>query len=845
MKKMSVSGIWNYFIPDNGKDISFEEVWKHRESFQTGFQLPGSGCEQKIGKKQEYYDSFCKEAIRAPREKWEYIGAIYLQKEIEIPMEWEGKNISLYLERINMASQLWIDEQKIGRQILGLSTPHCYELPNNIKAGKHIATLCIDNRNLINCDYMASGYSIDTQGYWNGIIGKMELHCEEVMHLSDIQVYPQTDSILIKVVEASDVYTPCTTKEAEITITVITPDKKRLQTKRFPHKIYQSKQVAYYTYELEKVQVWDEFTPVLYEAEISFLCEGMKDIKTVSFGMRKIERRGKELYLNDRPLSLRGTIHCAIFPKTGYPDMDEKSWIKNLSIIKSYGLNHVRFHAWCPPEAAFVAADKLGIYLGVEMPFWLNRDCCALETGEDSIHRTYYMEEAFRISKTYGNHPSFLLFSNGNELMGDFDLLNDISVSLKAYDARRIYTLTSNFDHPVLPCEDYLAAFCASGFPIRIQDLHDRVAEDTCLTYQEAVEATPLPIISFETGQYCVYPDVEAIEKYTGNMLPVNFDVVKKSMLEKGVYEKREAYVRASGDLAVKLYKEDMEAVYRTEKMAGYQLLSLTDYTGQSTATVGILDAFFDSKQIVKPETWREFCSEVVPLWKAKRIFSNDEWLEAELGLYDFGKEKIEEPVYEVTIYHDKDIFYHCKQKEKKLRISLESLHTAAMLVVEVKVGDYKNHWQVYVYPKESDETLLPKGVRLVTAKDFIEPIPGNFIPVFWSPVHFPSQKACGAIMKANHPIFMDFPTGQYPDYQWKSLLEHSVSMDISKISGKVELFVEIVPNYCDNTIASPLFMVEENGEKCLYCGFDLERDDLPTRQLKKSIFHFLQKFSC
>lgn len=843
MKIISVSGTWSYFVPENAEEVPFEQVWNNREKFQTGFMLPGSCCEQQIGKKQEYYDTFCKEAIRAPREKWEYIGPIYLQKEIDIPRDWENKTITLFLERINMASQLWIDDKKAGRQIVGLSTPHCYQFPQNIKAGKHILTLCIDNRNLINCDFMASGYSIDTQGYWNGIIGKMELRCEEVIHVEDIQVYPQEKGILVKVVEASDVHTPCVTKEAQLAVCVITPDKERLQTKYFPHKIYQSKHVAYYTYEIEQIQEWDEFTPVLYEAEVTLSCDGCQDVKSVLFGMRKIERKGKELYLNGSPLSLRGTIHCAIFPKTGYPDMDEASWVKTFRTVKAYGLNHVRCHAWCPPEAAFCAADKVGIYLGIEMPFWLNRDCCALEVGEDRIHRTYFMEEAFRISKTYGNHPSFLLFANGNELMGDFDLLNDITVSLKAYDKRRVYTLTSNFDHPVLPCEDYMAAFCASGLPIRIQDLHERVAQDTCLDYREAVEATPVPIISFETGQYCVYPDVDAIEKYTGNILPVNFDVVKKSMLEKGVYERRKAYIKASGDLAVRLYKEDMEAVYRTEKMAGYQLLSLTDYTGQSTATVGILDAFFESKGIVEPEKWKEFCSEVVPLWKAKRIYSNDEWLDAELDLYDFGIKKIKEPVFEVTIYHGAEIFFQSRQKERKIHISLETIEKAAMLLVEVKVGNYKNHWHIFVYPAKQKK--LSAKENLVTAKDFTEPIEGSFIPVFWSPVHFPSKRPCGAIINAKHPVFQEFPTEQYPDYQWKSLLDHSVSMDVSKVSGEVEMLIEIVPNYCDNTISSPLFWAQKDGKKCLYCGFDLERDDLPTKQLKYSIFRYLDSLSC
>lgn len=845
MEKIALNGNWDYLVPENEQEISFEEIWMHRERFAKGFAIPGSSCEQKIGKKQEYYEQFSKEAIRAPREKWEYIGQIFLQREIEIPKSWEGKYICLYLERVNMASDVWIDDKKAGRQTIGLSTPHCYDLSDTIKAGRHILTIATDNRNLINCDTMASGYSIDTQGYWNGIIGKTELLCEERMHIHEIQVYPQKGGIQLKVVEASDVHTPCITKEAETTVTVVTPDGERLRTKRFLHKIYQSKHVAYYTYEIENVQEWDEFTPSLYTVEVGFSCEGCKDVKTVSFGMRQIERRGKELYLNDKPLSLRGTIHCAIFPKTGYPDMDESAWVKNLSVVRQYGLNHVRFHAWCPPEAAFAAADKLGIYLGVEMPFWLNRDCCALEAGEDSIHRTYYMEEAYRISKAYGNHPSFLMFSNGNEIMGDFDLLNDITVSLKAYDSRRVYTLTSNFDHPVLPCEDYLAAFCAGGFPVRIQELHDRIAQDTCYDYREAVDAVSVPVISFETGQYCVYPDVDVMEKYTGNMLPTNFDAVKKEMIAKGVYAKKEAYVKASGDLAVKLYKEDMEAVYRTEKMAGYQLLSLTDYTGQSTATVGILDAFFESKQIVTAEKWREFCCETVPLWKAKRIYTNKECLEAELGLYDFGKEKIREPWYEITVYLGETIFYQNRQREKKVRISLEKIQTTAMLRIEVKVGEYKNHWQVYVYPEKQEIPELSTKIRLVTANEFRKPIKGSFVPVFWSPVHFPSKKPCGAIIHAEHPLFCTFPTEKYPDYQWKTLLDHSVSMDISGFSGKMDVLVEIVPNYCDNTISSPLFMVEDKGVKTCYCGFDLERDDLPTKQLKYSIYQFLNTISC
>ena len=134
------------------------------------------------------------------------------------------------------------------------------------------------------------------------------------------------------------------------------------------------------------------------------------DERTVTFGMRRIAREGRKFLLNGKQISLRGTTDCAIHPITGYPPMDLETWRNKMRIVKEYGMNHVRFHAWCPPECAFQAADEAGVYLSVEMPFWLNKDVCPLEAGDDPIHRPYFTQEAITISKTYGNHPSFLLF---------------------------------------------------------------------------------------------------------------------------------------------------------------------------------------------------------------------------------------------------------------------------------------------------------------------------------------------------------------------------------------------------------------------------------------------------
>ncbi|MBR0365391.1 MAG: hypothetical protein IJH94_01140 [Clostridia bacterium] len=839
MKKIDLSGKWDYRTADSGE-------WR------SGFTLPGSACENGVGKKQEYFDGLTKEAVRAPREKYEYIAPLYLRREIEIPAEWEDKCVSLFMERVNIASTVMIDGKKIARPVIELSAPHVYDL-TGITAGRHELELVIDNRNLLNIDIMASGYSIDTQGYWNGVVGLIELRCEERTRLGNIRVYPDERGISVKITEISETYSPDSRTECGITLSVTDPNGRELGEASYIKTLYNSHQPDYYRYDIEAPMLWDEFEPNLYTLKVKLECGGITDEKSVRFGMRTISTKDKKILLNGRQISLRGTIDCAQFPLTGYPPTDKAEWAKRMMTVREYGLNHLRFHAWCPPEAAFAAADEAGVYISIEMPLWLNRDVCALEVGEDPIHRAYYPNEAVTISDNYGNHPSFIMFSNGNENMGDFELLERITIQTKAYDPRRIYTITSNFDHPLLPCEDYLCAFDAGGDHVRIQNMHDAAAKDTRLDYSEAVLKTPVPIISFEVGQYCSYPDVDICESYTGNLLPTNFDVIRREMQKKGVYGKLSDYIKASGDISVKLYKEDIEAALRTKDFGGIELLSLTDYTGQSTATVGILDVFGRNKGFISAKEWRGFCSEVVPLFKAKRIFKNTEPLTAELDLYDFGKTGIKKPLFEVRIYKGAELFYSEDTYERTLDIPLENIKTSALLNVEVTVEGHKNTWRVFVFADNHDtelhivrtraelDDIIKNGGRAVVGRELFDNAKdGSFIPVFWSPVHFPTPKPCGAMIDKEHPIFKSFPTDKYQDYQWKTLFENSRNMDINAFGHEVKPIIEIVPNFVDNTPASPLFETRIGKAQLLFCGFDLDMDDITVKCLKAAIAEYI-----
>lgn len=419
------------------------------------------------------------------------------------------------------------------------------------------------------------------------------------------------------------------------------------------------------------------------------------------------------------------------------------------------------------------------------------------------------------------------------------------------------------------------------------------MAAATDVNYDAIRKSSPAPFVSFEVGQYCVYPDVDVCEKYTGNMLPVNFDIIRKEMQKKGVYNMLSSYISASGDLAAKLYKEDIEAVLRTRGMGGFELLSLTDYTGQSTATVGLLDIFNKSKDILSPAEWRSFCAEAVPLFEAKRIFTCDEPLEADISLYDFSQKPFSDISYTLTLTEEngtgkQHVFSYSGKRGKKVRISipLNFIKKNTRLTVSLAARDgknpdsavYTNSWRIFVYDKSLKKafgTKSPKsagsdaktlenilGVPVISTpaelkkfsagNGFAVVLPGafenadfsrnSFIPVFWSPVFFPSKKPCGAMIDNTHEALSEFPSDRFSDYEWKYLFEHSVSLAFSKGFKNVCPIVEMVPNFGDNVRRSPLFTADYGKAKILFCGFETEGADITARALVKSISDYCCK---
>ncbi|HZL77252.1 MAG TPA: hypothetical protein VFC17_00180, partial [Candidatus Limnocylindrales bacterium] len=575
-----------------------------------------------------------------------YLGVAWYQRDIDIPTNWRGKHFTLFLERAHWQSKVWIDDQEFPAND-SLVAPHITDL-GVLAPGKHRLSIRVDNRTQL----PAAGHLVDSHSIsdalgaaWNGIVGKIELRAISPVWIENLQVFPQvaTKSVTIKGRIGN------ITGEAGHTnlVMMITPF--RVDAKA--HGMAGTNLLITWStnggaFETELVLspdagLWDEFNPTIYRLAV---WPGPFDPAGMHFGLREITTSDKNILINGRPVNLRLTHFGGDFPLTGHPAMDVASWEKIIQACKDYGLNGIRFHSWCPPEAAFEAADEMGFYLQPECGLWADFG--------SPLMRQWLDAETARLLAAYGNHPSFILLSPSNEPRNYSRFTPQWAATNYAKDNRRLYSAATGWQ----------AASQVNGgaqFAALVRFGNGQLRNSTGWfgnDYRDALTDVHIPVLSHEVGQWCAYPDFDVMKKFTGYLQPGNYDIFKYIAEQEGVLDQNHAFAWASGRFQVACYKEEIEANLRTPGLAGFQLLDLHDYLGQGTALIGVLDAFWESKGYVTPEEFRKFCGPVVPLARLKqRVFTTADKFEVPVEVANFGKKILKENMKNMTFWAIED----------------------------------------------------------------------------------------------------------------------------------------------------------------------------------------------
>jgi hypothetical protein len=900
---LSLTGEWKFKI--DSLDQGINEKW-YNMLFGESVKLPGSMAENGKGDDvslktnwtgdiidRSYFTEKKYERYRQPgnikipfwlKPVKYYKGAAWYQKEFNMPSGWEGKNVILFLERPHWESTVYVNDKKAGSEN-SLAVPHQYDITGLLLPGKNRISIRIDNRVVIPVGVNSHSISDHTQSNWNGIAGDISLKATSKVFISDIIIYPEIQGNKAKVIvrltnKSGAPFSGKVVLQAESFNSGI-PQK--LRGKAVSANTSSDELQLSIDYPMgNKMQLWSEFTPALYKLSVSLKSpEGdIIDNMSEDFGMRDFKAKGTHFEVNGQQIFLRGTLECCIFPLTGYPPTDVKSWENVLQTFKDYGLNNVRFHSWCPPEAAFIAADKLGIYFHIECSSWANQ---GTGLGDGGVIDKYIYQEGDKILKAYGNHPSFCMLAYGNEPAGkkQSEYLGQLLTYWKAKDNRRIYTSAAGW--PFIPENDYNL----SPEP-RIQRWGEGLKSiingeppQTMFDYRDYVSKFSVPVVSHEIGQWCVYPDFREIAKYTGVLKPSNFEIFRESLKENNMGGQAEDFLMASGKLQSLCYKADIEAALRTPGFAGFHLLQLHDFPGQGTALVGILNPFFESKGYISPEEFRMFCNQTVPLARIRKlVYSNNEFFNADIEVAHFGSKPIIKPVILCQVINTGGEIISKKIFTKDeigigncISVGSFSFDLAGIskaqklkLLVSVENTSFKNSWDFWVYPakqeiitgnvlvtdkldKNAEASLKDGGSVLLliygkVGKEKGAKVAIGFSSIFWNTAWTNNQPphTLGILCDPKHPLFSDFPTEYYSNWQWWDPVSHSQAMILDGFPADLKPLIQPIDTWFENRRLALAFEAKTNGGKLMVCSIGL-KDNLNERPVSEQLMLSLMNY--
>ena len=835
--------------------ISLAGAWHvEGEGFVGEASLPGTLAAAHLGKRWTQHDfetTMDLPQSEALVQEWQYVGKATWTRTVELSPADCAFPLELFLERVMWASEAFWDGvpmeasdgcgQPPSRVCDSLATPHVHAVPQKLLTpGKHELRLVIDNSCRYNFSRQSHAYGPNMQAVWNGVLGRIELR--RAHPLRKARVFASAPS--------------CGHLSIDVPCEIATVEVSGLKTSGW--KVEDGRVAVVLA---EEPVWWNEFHPALYTVRLT-----AKDgfTHSIKFGFRSVGTDGRLLTLNGKKIFTRGNVENANFAKDGIPWMEKDEWLQVFRTLKEEdGVNAVRFHTWCPPAAAFEAADELGILLHPEAGIWTDGWMSeGDEVGNGKSVDGFVRSEMKAIADAYGNSPSFFSLTIGNELgNSNFETMGKWVAEHKKYDPRALCYASSA--RKLTPADDFSLSHVVPGKGLAREKLFPHTDWD----YENIYSNATIPTIAHEIGQWPVYPIWdELFAPFTGTMRPWNLTRHRDTAAKKNALRFQREYHDASAKLNRLIYKEEVESFLRTPSCAGLQLLEVQDYTGQAEALVGWRDPFYALKTGFKDmpkfsTVWGPTC---FLARFPKFTYTVGETYRAVLQIRNLT---------EKTLKAGTSFPYELGGKKSELALSeaIEPGDVKEVGVVECLLADDMtkrrqtlrfgcNQWNFWVYPRE-EKCPLPKDIvetddvsamksALANGKTVLYSGPsfksakGRFKSVYWSARWFPVANTTGAALgtwfNVKHPALAGFVTDDFTDWQWYSLAQGAT---IHALRGMPEAFRPIALSVNDfhfSDFTATMFEVLVGKGRLFVCGFDLTKDTPEAKRLRASVCEYL-----
>ena len=179
---------------------------------------------------------------------------------------------------------------------------------------------------------------------------------------------------------------------------------------------------------IRKPRLWSAEIPNLYRLEIEVIDSDRKVTETVctDIGFRDVEVKGKELFVNGKPVLLKGVNRHEMDPYTGYVVSKERM-LEDIKWMKRLNINAVRTSHYPDDPYWYTLCDRYGIYVMDEAnveSHGIGYDP-AKTLANNTEWETAHRQRVSRMVERDFNHPCVIMWSLGNEAGFGSNMVNN------------------------------------------------------------------------------------------------------------------------------------------------------------------------------------------------------------------------------------------------------------------------------------------------------------------------------------------------------------------------------------------------------------------------------------
>ena len=426
----SIGGVWNFYWTQNATDAQPENFWlPNFDDSQWGkmpvpglWEMNGYGVPVYKNSGYPWHKFYKKNPPYAPTEQ-NAVGSY--RHNVQVPAEWEGKQIYVHIGSATSNLSLWINGKYVGYSEDSKLEAE-FEITKFVKPGQ-------ENLFAMQIYRWCDGSYLEDQDFFrlSGIGRDCYIYARDKKHIEDVKL----------VADLHDNYTNghldlnvTTTKSVKnLRLTLVSPCGKQVQQE----VVAVVKGKVDQCWHLGKVAAWSAETPALYQLTVEVLDNG-NTVEAAAFkvGFRKVEIKNAQLLVNGKPVLIKGANRHEMAPNTGYY-VTREDMIRDIQIMKEFNVNAVRTCHYPNSPLWYNLCDEYGIYVCDEG----NIESHGMGYKEQTLAKNPIYEAAHlirdqRMVLRDFNHPSVIYWSLGNEA-GNGPNFHKCYDWIKAYDKSR------------------------------------------------------------------------------------------------------------------------------------------------------------------------------------------------------------------------------------------------------------------------------------------------------------------------------------------------------------------------------------------------------------------------